>query len=94
MKVTRQNNKYILEPDSEESITLDFLHAQFGSTYLERHIAAFIKQRHAQRDYDELQELHREILQLDESNKVEIRNDIKAAIAKAKLKPKKIVIDN
>lgn len=79
MNLTKNGNQIILELTDSESLTVDWLISQNRLNLLTQQINTFLSQRGQQRDFDELHELHKELLGLDEVDKAPIRDMIASA---------------
>lgn len=79
MNLTKNGNQLILDLTDSENLTVEWLISQNRLNLLNQHLNTFLNQRGQQRDFDELNDLHKELMGLDEVDKAPIRNMIAEA---------------
>lgn len=87
MKITKlPDGRLVLEPEGKELEVMQWMEQRLGGNPLGDQINIFMKQREAQKDYDELIELGNHMKELDETERKDLIHDIGNKIQEAKLK--------
>lgn len=81
MKIKKlEDGRLVLEPEGKELEVMQWMEQRLGGNVLADQINIFMKQREAQKDYDDLIELGKNIKELDENERNDLMHEVRNKI--------------